>query len=158
MGFAALAHILVAVDGSYQARRACHRAADLACRYGARLTALYVAVPVMRSSFDRARTALQAEAASRTHGQHVLEEARAIAASYAPFAATLVFGDPAQRICQLARELNVDLIVVGSRGLSAIDRVLLGSVSAAVVRRAPCSVLVIRESPSDSRAYSCAGP
>ena len=138
MGFAALAHILVAVDGSYQARQACHRAADLACRYGAQLTALYVAVLVMRSSFDRARTALRAEAASRAHGQHVLEEARAIATSRPPFAAALVFGDPARRICDLARELNVDLIVVGSRGLSAIDRLLLGNVSAAVVQRAPC--------------------
>ena len=53
-------------------------------------------------------------------------------------------GDPADVICRRARELDADLIVVGSRGLGTLDRFLLGSVSAAVAQRAPCSVLVVR--------------
>ena len=53
-------------------------------------------------------------------------------------------GDPATTICRRAVELGVELIVVGSRGLGTLDRLLVGSVSSAVVRDAHCSVLVLR--------------
>ena len=43
-----------------------------------------------------------------------------------------------------AKELDVDVIVIGSRGRGAIRRALLGSVSSHVVHNAPCPVLVIR--------------
>jgi nucleotide-binding universal stress UspA family protein len=43
--------------------------------------------------------------------------------------------------------LNVDVIVVGSHGRGALERLLLGSVSDQVVRHAPCPVLVIRPRP-----------
>ncbi len=55
-----------------------------------------------------------------------------------------MFGDPAEKICQQARDLEVDLIVLASHGRSRIERLLLGSVSSAVAGRAPCSVLVVR--------------
>jgi nucleotide-binding universal stress UspA family protein len=42
-------------------------------------------------------------------------------------------------------QYRADVIVVGSRGLGAVQRLLLGSVSTAVVQRAPCSVLVVRD-------------
>lgn len=56
----------------------------------------------------------------------------------------VVSGDPAEEIVRLAHIHHVDLVVMGSRGLTGFDRVLQGSVSSQVVVEAPCSVLVIK--------------
>ena len=56
----------------------------------------------------------------------------------------LVTGDPAEEIIRLANIYHVDLIVIGSRGLTGMKRVLQGSVSSQVVEEAPCSVLVVK--------------
>lgn len=57
----------------------------------------------------------------------------------------VLFGDPAQEIVAAAERLNTDLIVMGSRGAGSVGRRVLGSVAAAVLRAAPCPVLVISE-------------
>jgi nucleotide-binding universal stress UspA family protein len=53
---------------------------------------------------------------------------------------------PVRGILRRARTLRARAIVLGSRGLGAVGRLILGSVSGAVVRRAPCAVLVVRGS------------
>ncbi len=54
-------------------------------------------------------------------------------------------GDPAAEIVDAARKLGSDLIVLGSRGLTGLTRLLVGSVAASVATHAQCSVLVVRE-------------
>ena len=54
-------------------------------------------------------------------------------------------GSPAQKILEVARDRQADLIVMGTVGMSAVERVLLGSVSDHVSRQAPCPVLLVRE-------------
>ncbi|MBD1934415.1 MULTISPECIES: universal stress protein [Cyanophyceae] len=56
----------------------------------------------------------------------------------------IVTGDPAEEIIRLANIYQVDLIVIGSRGLTGLKRILEGSVSSQVVTDAPCSVLVVK--------------
>lgn len=51
---------------------------------------------------------------------------------------------PADIIVRFATDKGIDLIVMGSRGKKAMDRFLVGSVTAKVVAHAPCSVLVLR--------------
>jgi nucleotide-binding universal stress UspA family protein len=51
---------------------------------------------------------------------------------------------PSAAIVQIAEEVDADLIVMGSRGLSGIKHVLLGSVAERTIRAAPCPVLTIR--------------
>jgi len=53
-------------------------------------------------------------------------------------------GQPADAIVDVARREAVDLVVMGSRGLGALEGALLGSVSEAVADRAPCPVLIAR--------------
>ena len=53
-------------------------------------------------------------------------------------------GDPKQKIIDRAKNWNADLIFVGSHGWKGLDRFLMGSVSEAVARNAPCSVEVVR--------------
>jgi K+-sensing histidine kinase KdpD len=53
-------------------------------------------------------------------------------------------GDPKSRIIDLATEWHADLIVLGSHGRKSLNRFLMGSVSEAVARHAPCSVEIVR--------------
>ncbi|MCG5061441.1 MAG: universal stress protein [Limnoraphis robusta] len=57
----------------------------------------------------------------------------------------IVYGDPAVEIIRLANIYKADLIILGSRGLTGLNRILQGSVSAQVVAEANCSVLVVKE-------------
>ncbi len=54
-------------------------------------------------------------------------------------------GEPYEQICNLARELDAGLIVIGTRGQTGLQRILLGSTAERVVRFAPCPVLVVRQ-------------
>jgi nucleotide-binding universal stress UspA family protein len=53
-------------------------------------------------------------------------------------------GGPAEKIVQLAKEEEVDLIVIGSHGRRGMSRRLMGTVAEAVARGAPCPVLIMR--------------
>ena len=55
------------------------------------------------------------------------------------------FGNPGCTICELAQTYSTDLIIVGSRGLTGVREMFLGSVSNYVTHHAPCSVLILRE-------------
>lgn len=57
----------------------------------------------------------------------------------------IVSGDPAVEIIRLANIHAADLIVIGSRGLTGVNRILQGSVSGQVVEDGPCSVLVVKQ-------------
>ncbi len=65
--------------------------------------------------------------------------------------AHLRIGEVAEEVVGLAEELEVDLIVVGTRGRSAIRRALMGSVSDSVVRHARCPVVVVRSQETDDK-------
>lgn len=56
----------------------------------------------------------------------------------------MVTGDPAEEIIRLANIYQADLIVIGSRGLTGMTRIVQGSVSGQVVEDAQCSVLVVK--------------
>lgn len=56
----------------------------------------------------------------------------------------IVMGDPAEEIIRLASIYEADLIVLGSRGLTGVNRILKGSVSSQVVGEAPCTVMVVK--------------
>ncbi|MDY7033663.1 MAG: universal stress protein [Thermodesulfobacteriota bacterium] len=61
----------------------------------------------------------------------------------------IVVGVPADEIIRLAEEREIDLIIVGTHGRSGLSKVFLGSVAQRVARRAPCSVLCVREKRTD---------
>jgi nucleotide-binding universal stress UspA family protein len=62
-----------------------------------------------------------------------------------PFTHRLTMGDPAGEIVRIATEEGAEMVVLGTHGRTGMVRLLMGSVAEAVVRRAPCPVLVYRE-------------
>jgi nucleotide-binding universal stress UspA family protein len=147
---AAFERILVAVDGSQNSMRAAEWAIDLAKRDHASLfvvsiipTPVYSAVtppgsnPPMNEMFDRARGDAEKfveQAASRAQASGV--QVRGEIIENVP--------SVVQSITDYADEWKVQVIVVGTRGLSGFKKLLLGSVSTALVSHAPCSVLIVR--------------
>jgi nucleotide-binding universal stress UspA family protein len=114
--------ILVGFDGSETSKRALDAAADLV-GYGSCLAVVHV----------RRAGSPEVDAIGRAREQLIQ---RQVAARYLE-----ARGHPAEEIVATAESVGADLVVVGRR--KALKRVL-GSVSAAVVRQAPCDVLVVR--------------
>ncbi|KAJ4767830.1 Adenine nucleotide alpha hydrolases-like superfamily protein [Rhynchospora pubera] len=56
----------------------------------------------------------------------------------------LVEGDAKEMLCQTAEQMNADVLVVGSRGLGALKRAFLGSVSDHCAHHASCPVLIVK--------------
>lgn len=56
---------------------------------------------------------------------------------------------PSEAISKTAREIGADLIVMGTRGLTGLQHVLLGSVAERTVRIAPCPVLTVKSSGAE---------
>jgi universal stress protein A len=61
----------------------------------------------------------------------------------------ILVGRPFMEIIRYARENQIDLIVLGTHGRSALKHVLLGSVTERVVRKSPCAVLTVRHPAHD---------
>ncbi|MBK6277494.1 MAG: universal stress protein [Gammaproteobacteria bacterium] len=137
--------VLVPVDGSDASAHAAAWAARYAAARGAELILLHV--HAARGSETLALGALDAaqiEEAERRIAGPSFDKARA-AIGHATAARTLVsIGDPAEEIVALARRERASLIVMGSRGLSPVRELLLGSVSEKVIRHAHCAVTVVR--------------
>ncbi|MEL6871096.1 MAG: universal stress protein [Pseudomonadota bacterium] len=149
-----LDHILIATDGSEQAAKAAAFGGDLARAVNARVTIISVlddqlVVPLAWQSIDFRDDVSSVDTARASIEQHTestaLRNAVDVIGQLSESAAQVqVWGHPATQICDFAAEHAVDLIVIGSHGRSAIKAALLGSVSMAVVNRAPCAVTVVR--------------
>jgi nucleotide-binding universal stress UspA family protein len=63
-------------------------------------------------------------------------------------------GSAAHQLVQAAADWDADLIVVGSRGQSGLERLLVGSVARAVLYHASCSVLIVPKPPASPKAQS----
>ena len=132
--------ILLAYDGSEGAKRALEVALSLA-RAGDMVTVVAVAegVPLLGYGGTLPSPEQEGERKARLEDAVSAFAARDIGAT-----AVARGGDPATAIIDVANEQDVDLIVLGTRGLSVAERWLVGSVSTKVLHHARCSVLVAR--------------
>lgn len=88
---------------------------------------------------------LQQNQAEEEHAQKLIQEAsRILGAPEKPLISVIRLGDAATEIMAYAGEMKIDLIVMGSRGLSEFRGWLLGSVSRKIVHYAKCSVLIVK--------------
>lgn len=135
------ARILVPIDGSPHADKAIGYAADLSKKYGSRLILLHV-IPVRVYAFAEVGAVLSEDV---EEGEEVLRRGMELARSLGAEAdQRLKRGIPAEEILRAAEEEKVDLIAIGSRGLSGVKAFLLGSVSDKVSHHAKCPVFIVR--------------
>lgn len=134
--------ILVAYDGSPSARNALTEACRLAKADKSWIKVLAV-LPTYEGDLELIGVSRIGETISGP-GQTLLSEARAIADAADVQALTnMAQGEPYERIVHVAEDENCDLIVMGRRGLTHLDRGLMGSVTARVIGHTPKDVLVV---------------
>ena len=143
--------ILLAIDGSDEAKRATEAAVELSKGTGSEVHVAYVlpapAQLIGHHLYSEETRESLIGGAEREAERFLKEQAERIGSDGAKVAEThLRSGDPDKEILRLAEALEVGLIVIGSRGLGAVSRALMGSVSDSVVRHAHCPVFVVRSS------------
>jgi nucleotide-binding universal stress UspA family protein len=130
--------LLTAVDGSKYADKALEYAIQLAKNYNASLALIHVEEDKLIRVGGP-----QVEDCVGTVGECILKDA-ATKVEGVSFDKKLEYGSPAEVIIKVAKKADVDIIVMGSRGLSSVRRFLLGSVSDDISMHARSSVLIVK--------------
>lgn len=134
--------ILVPVDGSDTSDRAIDQAIVLAQVCNAKLNFLYVA-NINQLAINACLSDAILEAVTKA-GNVILDRALEKVPEGLEAESFSETGSPAVVILELANEEDIDLIVMGSRGLGVVKGVLLGSVSQHLVEQAKCPVMVVK--------------
>jgi universal stress protein A len=142
---------LVPIDFSDHSKKAIQSAIQLATLTGASIRVLHVFhMPDYPAAFyqglyvEHEAVKIHVETAKREALTQLSLIADQIHANGLEAESILRDGNPYEEIVNAARELGVDLIVIGSHGYSALGRLLLGSTADRVLQYAPCPVLVVK--------------
>lgn len=139
-------NILLATDGSEDAALAARAAGDISIRTGAGLHVVHAWQPTMPYVNYSAGMSVDLMKLYEDDAQKVLEgQVDLVRADGAQVAGSeVIMEPPVDAILDLCERLHPDLVVLGSRGMGPVRRVLVGSVSEGVVHHARCPVLVVR--------------
>jgi len=137
------AKILVAVDGSESSKKAFDKSVFLAQKCNSKLYVVHVVLDWEYGGDSAATFELIDEL--RSKGKELLERCKKQALqSNVQVAILLEQGDYSHEIIEVAKRKDCDLIIMGSRGMSPIKELMLGSVSLKVIHHASCPVMVVR--------------
>ncbi|MFV2089208.1 MAG: universal stress protein [Pseudomonadales bacterium] len=140
-------HVLAAVDLSEEANQVLREARQVADDHGAKLSILSVVKPLAQvyGGLDMAAYTQASVNFEREAQAHVVEKLRSIGAELgvAPDDTRAAIGAPAPQVVESAKDLDVDLIVIGSHGKHGLG-LLLGSTANGVLHHATCDVLTVR--------------
>jgi nucleotide-binding universal stress UspA family protein len=147
-------HILVALDGSSVAEQVLPHVEALAIKFGAKVTLVRATrpievivaesidgLPMVTESFVDPSPILKAEQDDAT--DYLAAEAKKLVEKGLTVDVRHPTQRPAEAIVEFTRDLRADLIAMTTHGRTGLRRALLGSVADAVVRSAPCPVLLV---------------
>jgi nucleotide-binding universal stress UspA family protein len=144
--------ILLATDGSEGALKAARAAAEIAGKFGATVTVLSVGqIPVI-NLFNYYPSMIEPEVLPENIEKRIIEHAqtaiketsRLLEEAGVPFDTRFELGHPADTICDISASEKYNLIVMGSRGLSGLKGLLVGSVSNRVVHQCHCPIIIVK--------------
>ena len=135
--------IVLAADGSENSVRAAREAARLAnCSDDCVITIAFVA------DFDKAKQSVlhapSRESLEIERKKQLAPIERMLQEYDAPYRIQILHGDPAPELINYTHTEDVDLVVIGSRGLNSFQEMILGSVIHKVVKRVACPVLLVK--------------
>ena len=136
--------ILIAVDSGPVAAHAAEVGSALAQSLGASVALIYAVDPTLAAAPESGIAASELVALAEQEGKRLLAGFRERLALQATTLEFVEVGQPASAIVNAAKEWPADIIAIGSHGRGGVRRALVGSVAEAVMRHAPCPVLVVR--------------
>ncbi len=143
---AAFKRILVAVDGSENSARAVEMVKSLSGDADLHVTLIHVVQPIYQAvgAYGYVNFSSLLELQEET-GRTILSDAKALLDdANVAVDERLVVGNRGEEICNVAKAGNYDLIVIGRRGVSRLEEVVLGSVSSYVVHHSDLPVLIVQ--------------
>jgi len=149
--------IIVPLDGSELAEKAIPYAAELARKFGSRITLLSIIEPVVVYSQPGVvgpvvSVAVEVDQEIITMGNYLARIEEFLQAEGINTRKVVRQGDAATQICDYAKEINADLIVMSTHGRSGFRRWVYGSVADKVLRGAEVPVLLIRAAEDKKNA------
>ncbi|MDQ2049719.1 universal stress protein [Natronolimnohabitans sp. A-GB9] len=135
--------ILVPTDGSPEVEYALEYAFDLARTHDATVRALYVVSVAGYGNMPMEAALEGVSGALRARGNDAVDRAAQLAPADVDVETVVLEGSPSRVIVEQAQPGECDLVVMGTHGRAGLNRLLLGSVTECVVRRAPVPVLTV---------------
>lgn len=146
-------NILVAIDFSPASVAAMELALPLAKRFGADLHLVHVFEPDYPLARMMAMPLIVPELqVGKRVRRHLKDVAKKYSIELPPENIHAVKGRPFEEVCRLARDRQMDLIIMATRGNTGLKHLALGSTAERIVRYSPCPVLVVREVDQDRKA------
>ncbi len=149
--------ILVGVDDSQQASWAVELAGKMAAESGAQVALIHVVDAPVGYVPDFGFAEVRVVTELREAAEGILERAAAQLEHSVNVRRVVREGPPADEIVGFAQEWGADVIVLGTHGRGVLAHLLIGSCAEAVVRRAPCPVLTVRQKVAEPAQPETAG-
>jgi len=137
--------ILIPTDGSDYSMRAAEYGISIAKMLDAQIMVVYVIDDVVLDQISKVTEHEDVERELKQDGQRHINYVLGLAEKESVKATSLLAkGRPFDQIVHLAKEQNMDLIVMGTYGLKGAERILIGSDAERVIEYSPCPVLVVK--------------
>ena len=145
--------IMVPLDGSPLAEQAIGPAMSIARAFGAALDLVLVHKPLPFGGFEDAPWRADASKTERAYLETIALELASVGS--VPVTSVVLRGEPSEKICERARDVNADLVVMTTHGRTGLSRAWMGSVAHGVLRHTSAPVYLIRPTTAniDRTAY-----
>ncbi|HJU13682.1 MAG TPA: universal stress protein [Candidatus Nitrosotalea sp.] len=128
--------ILVPLDGSSNSQRSLATALHLATEHEASISAVYV-IHKLQKGVGRKKM-------GEADPSFIVEAKKLAEKNGIPFHSRILEGDPGHAIVEYSNTRDIDLIVIGARGLGTFKKIFLGSVSSYVLHKSKVAVMLVR--------------